>query len=407
MLWGCGFETGSALQAGSVTTGTNSIRTVTPSPRTGTYYISNASATGGSSFSRPVPGTPQEVYAAAANYPVAWTNSSARFGMLADGATNYNELRFNAISKCWDAYSDNALVAAGSVVVNEAQWHHIQLYVKIDGAAGRIVSYIDGIADIDYTGETNTGAATDTITRVRWASTTINVATYWDDCCFGTGGWPGDRRFDVALVPTSDVSNSWELSAGSDAYALIDEVPPSDADYIFMERDFSVTITDNTETISDAFQSGEVYAANGDAVPDVGDRFLVGGTGDFIGNELATAKGGAPAAGDIFEVTNNGVGTEAVDYIDRLAQFTLSDWTGDDKIPLAVTIWGRALKSEALGHTLRLTADDGALTLGNAQNLLTSVSYVYRIMETQPTSGDPWDEVAINALEIGVRGDLV
>ena len=399
MLWGTGVESGNVLQLGNATSGAE-IRTVTPSPRTGNYYFSVTSY-----VRRTVPVVTSEIYVAAGAYPSSWTIDRNRIFVYMDTG-NSASLRWNQVSKCYDAYVGNTLVAAGTVTVVEATWHHVEMYVKVGGAGtGRIVSYVEGNLDVDYTGATDFGGTATLVANIAWRGN--GGAAYWDDVCFGTGGWPGDRRFDVALVPTADVSNSWELSAGSDAYALIDEVPPSDADYIFMEKDFSVTITDNTESISDAFQSGEVYAANGDAVPDVGDRFLVGGTGDFIGDELATAKGGAPAAGDIFEVTNNGVGTEAVSYVDRLAQFTLTDWNGDDKIPLAVTIWGRALKSEALGHTLRLTADDGALTLGNAQNLLTSASYVYRIMETQPTSGDPWDEVAINALEIGVRGDLV
>ena len=80
-------------------------------------------------------------------------------------------------------------------------------------------------------------------------------------------------------------------------------------------KDFEVTITDNTETISTAFQSGELFAANGGAVPGVGDYFEVLGLGDFTADDLETAKGSAVAANDFFEVTNNGLGMEAVAYL--------------------------------------------------------------------------------------------
>jgi len=75
------------------------------------------------------------------------------------------------------------------------------------------------------------------------------------------------------------------------------------------------------ETISVSFQSGELYAAsNGDfkaanTVPVVGSRFTVLDTSDFTGGELTTAKGGAPAEGDMFEVTNATAASEAVEYV--------------------------------------------------------------------------------------------
>lgn len=82
---------------------------------------------------------------------------------------------------------------------------------------------------------------------------------------------------------------------------------------------FSVTI-DGLESIGTAFQSGQLYdASNGSfktasTVPSVNMRFTVLGTNDFTGGELATAKGSAPESGDIFEVTANGSGSEAVQY---------------------------------------------------------------------------------------------
>ncbi len=85
----------------------------------------------------------------------------------------------------------------------------------------------------------------------------------------------------------------------------------------YLPKDFRVTITDAAETISESVQSGgEIYLANGGAVPAVGDIFEVRGAGDFkTVQSLAAAKGSAPVAGDQFIFTNVGVGTEALDYI--------------------------------------------------------------------------------------------
>jgi len=77
---------------------------------------------------------------------------------------------------------------------------------------------------------------------------------------------------------------------------------------------------DGLESIGTSFQSGQIFlASNGifksaSTVINVGDRFTVLDTSDFTGGELAAAKGSAPAEGDLFEVTNNTGGSEAVTY---------------------------------------------------------------------------------------------
>ena len=84
--------------------------------------------------------------------------------------------------------------------------------------------------------------------------------------------------------------------------------------------DWGVTITDNTETLSVAIQSGEMYAAAGrnktaDTVPAKDSIFMVYGIGDTTGNDLETAKGSAPRKYDVFKVDNKGIGTEAISYL--------------------------------------------------------------------------------------------
>lgn len=76
-----------------------------------------------------------------------------------------------------------------------------------------------------------------------------------------------------------------------------------------------------SETIAVAFQSGQLYAAENstfkvaDTAPSVKMNFTILDGNDFTGGELATAKGSAIAEGDTFRVTNNGSGTEAVEYV--------------------------------------------------------------------------------------------
>lgn len=82
--------------------------------------------------------------------------------------------------------------------------------------------------------------------------------------------------------------------------------------------DIAVTITDDLQTISQSMAAGEIYAANGNVVPAVGDIIEVRGTGDFTGNNLATAKGEVPRPYDYFEITNATYGFETVTYLGNL-----------------------------------------------------------------------------------------
>lgn len=79
-----------------------------------------------------------------------------------------------------------------------------------------------------------------------------------------------------------------------------------------------VTVTDATdagvaEAIAVDGELGLAYAAinTNELTMPIGTVFQVGGAGDFTDNVLATAKGSAPADGDIFQIS----GADAVTYL--------------------------------------------------------------------------------------------
>lgn len=87
-----------------------------------------------------------------------------------------------------------------------------------------------------------------------------------------------------------------------------------DESHVALDGSISITISDTTDADLAAFfaESGELFIAKGSAIA-VGDTFTVGGTGDTTDNALQTAKGAAPANGDVFVVTN--ISTEAVRFV--------------------------------------------------------------------------------------------
>jgi hypothetical protein len=123
--------------------------------------------------------------------------------------------------------------------------------------------------------------------------------------------------------------------------------------------DFAATITDDLQTITQSFQSGgEVYVANGNSVPSVGDIIEVRGNGDFSGNQLTTAKGEAPRPYDYFEITSVSAGAESITYRGNLRIPALTGY-GDtvateltcSKLNTSITrVSGPEFSSALVGH---------------------------------------------------------
>ena len=230
-IWGTGFEMGSKeVVVASGITGTVAIETSTK--HTGAYALRIYGATSPDGvFKIPLDEAQAELYVA------AWLNASNdpdaptwfRF-ITSDGL--YVGLE-NDASK-WNAYLNGSLMVAGSVSAPGGTWHLVELYVTVSNS-GVLQTKIDGVADIDYSGDTQPGAGT-TIVQVECrqeGSVGHNPNFYVDDITIATGDWIGDVRYDAALVPTADTAVKWwEPSTGADNYALLDELPPSDVDYI-------------------------------------------------------------------------------------------------------------------------------------------------------------------------------
>ena len=152
-----------------------------------------------------------------------WFYTDIKYVLRRDGA-NLVELRWDGTY--WNAYVDGAKVADGSVATNRDYWQRIAIWAQM-GSGGRIRTSVDGIPDIDYSGDVTSGS----IEQVGFYG-----RARVDDWVFGTGGWPGDRRIDYLPV-ISDASVQMTPSTGVDNYACVDERPPSDDDYVAATAD--------------------------------------------------------------------------------------------------------------------------------------------------------------------------
>ena len=230
-VWGTGFEMGSKeiVPASDIT---GSVAIDTSIVHTGAYSLrlyGNVSDNG--YFKIQLASDVAELYVSAWLYASADSDAQSRFLFVTtDGY--FIELRNDTVY--WDAYVNGSKVADGSVAAAGESWHLVEFHAII-GDSGTIQSKIDGVADIDYSGDTKPGTGTE-ITKVSFLQggyIAHNPFCYIDDVTIATGDWIGDVRYGAALVPTADTAVKWwEPSTGTDNYALLDELPPSDTDYV-------------------------------------------------------------------------------------------------------------------------------------------------------------------------------
>lgn len=218
----CGFEMGVVpLRAGEITAVAASA--VTSQPHTGTYgcllqtnhrvYVVRAS--------------PSDTIDVGVWWRPASANGSGQIQLYRAGSV-WVDLRY-AVGGHWDAYLDNALVASGTVLTALSNYQHVQLSVTL-GTTGSIRTIIEGIPDIEYSGDLGAGTL-DALCVMCVGSGTH----YVDDLVFGEGGWPGDLRIDP-LVVDGDDAVAWVPSGGGDNYADVDGIPP-DAPYVYTDVD--------------------------------------------------------------------------------------------------------------------------------------------------------------------------
>lgn len=125
-----------------------------------------------------------------------------------------------------------SLVATSTVAVSVGTWYLVELHIVI-GDSGSIVLRVDLNEEATFSGDTQPAAVTQ-IGFLRWGG--VATYTYIDDIIVHdtTGSynksWPDGAKV-YYLVPTGDgATKDWTPSAGSDHYALVDEVPPSATD---------------------------------------------------------------------------------------------------------------------------------------------------------------------------------
>jgi hypothetical protein len=146
----------------------------------------------------------------------AITNTQASIAVAADGAiTGYRG-------------DSTSLGASSAGVVTAEAWHVLECKVVISNTIGEIVVKIDGVTVLNLTGvDTLITFAGLSATKILNASNVVATNLYLDDLVLDNANWPGMGGLHL-LVPTGNGSDV----AWTGDYSAVDELPPSDSDYI-------------------------------------------------------------------------------------------------------------------------------------------------------------------------------
>jgi len=150
-----------------------------------------------------------------------------------NGTTQLARLRRNPSSGLLEirrGTGSGTLLATGAIAVNVATPILIEVHYKPHNTEGVFQVKVGGILDIDFTGDTTDGAtATDGI-RVGGDGTYYS-SCWFDNVVVDNAAWPGNTKIQAIKPAGAGNSTQWIPSAG-DNYACVDEVPPSETDFI-------------------------------------------------------------------------------------------------------------------------------------------------------------------------------
>jgi hypothetical protein len=134
----------------------------------------------------------------------------------------------------------STLAATGSATLQLNTWYLIEVYIKIADSGGRFVVKVDGVSDIDYTGDTKPGTAT-TVNVIGFTGAGGGLTLGLDDLALNdtTGttnnSYCGDGKV-IALIPTApgDVTQLTVYSGGVANWTCVDDIPvaTSPDDYV-------------------------------------------------------------------------------------------------------------------------------------------------------------------------------
>ena len=117
------------------------------------------------------------------------------------------------------------------------EWNYFECEIYIDSTNGYGIVKKNGISLIDVSSKNTQELTENEVNRIRVYPDTLNKNIYLDDLYIRSGtesdtnGFLGDIRIDC-IVPTADTLKEFTPSTGTVNAECLDEIPPSETDYV-------------------------------------------------------------------------------------------------------------------------------------------------------------------------------
>ena len=165
----------------------------------------------------------------------------------------------------------------------------IEVYFKLDNSVGRWIVKVDGVTEIDFTGDTNPSGTINNFDQIRLGNGRQNAFenagySYWDDFIVDDANWvhSGARPSQVGVILPDGAGNYAQFTGD---YTKIDNVPENLVEFLKTNTadhrsSFSMSGIANMESVN-CIQASVRAAAAGDPAPKKIRPFLRIGGADY------------------------------------------------------------------------------------------------------------------------------
>lgn len=221
-----GFEAGALDLWDNIGSGASAI--AAPSGMDGSYAGQVATS---NAFLEKALSAAAEYYAAFLSKITFTVGGSSSICQFKSGSTILVDIRRNSGTSKLEAYRGSTLIATGTTVLNLSQVYHLQVRVNIHDTTGIVQVKMDGVLDLDFSGDTKPGTDTTTNAFQIGQTTTNPMTIQFDNVVIDDATWPGKTNIQAIRPNGAGNSAQWTPSAGSN-WDCVDEVPASDADSV-------------------------------------------------------------------------------------------------------------------------------------------------------------------------------
>jgi len=209
------------------------ISSTVPAGMSGTYVLYLQSSHG---LYRSLPSSKSELYVAFKWYSTTGTISACSIFSFRDSASTVIYSLRRSASGFMEAHlgtKDDTLNATGTKFLQITRTFLIEIYYKPLNSGGSIIVKIDGVEDINYSGDTTAGL--ENIKSIHFGYDQIiteSAACYFDDVVVDDASWIGNTKVGIIVPDGTGTTNNWTASAGN-AWDCLNEKPPVDTDYVY------------------------------------------------------------------------------------------------------------------------------------------------------------------------------